>query len=817
MGAEDLEWLDRCRHSLRPRHLDLLLSVQHVHLTRTQGRASGHYGVAWDSWTPASQLTGRILNAPHRYDRLVPPAWSCRVCGNLYLLPARCCGREAVEQPLLFYWTILSPYHPAHTEFSLVMLTRNGLPLTQRAVGSILARIPVEQRRDVELIFVDGYSTDGTVEYIRELAKTHPVKLILTHPKEPFVFSRACNRGAHAARGKYLLLLNNDIELRSEEPWGPLRAAFRDPRVGIVGASTFWHPSQRDAEWSAGLLPADAPPYLYVKQPLTGEFWGARREVYWELGGMDETFTGYGHDELDLEYRAQLAHYQLALARVRVHHELHGTFGPIVGSKAMHEMGQENRELFVRKHRQTIHTAGTQVEPFAGHPLPRLSLVMTTRDDGSRLRETLTRAVQDPRCHDGTLQLVVVDNGSTDDTALLLEQYRLRLPRCLSVISVPEPAARDRARQIGQARCIGMAMQSLSPGGWPAIPGPAFERPRAPTAGERRAPAPNRAVPGPAGAGRSAGPGARQTGTAARLRAGPLAQGSAPRPHVFAHSSGAVSVGATAPGSGGFDYPVTRFGSTEHFNVYYQTVLGAAGQRIADGVLRTCERDYCQLADWFGGITPPGLPFNLILVGLSPGRDGTGGAYHHTCAAVDLYEDVRTTPYLDVDLTRMLVVAELVEVFEAAQGQGWDCGASHGEGLSRVLATALYPGELSGYATAAHWLDSAERPDYVNRTAPTDRDPVSNGCAVLFLNWLHDGLGLDWDQIVQAAAPTLAQTCTRLTGRADGWMRFRAAIVDLFPPGSPSGLATDNPFQFAPLPLTARRTSPQPQRDWRRP
>ncbi len=80
--------------------------------------------------------------------------------------------------------------------------------------------------------------------------------------------------------------------------------------------------------------------------------------------------------------------------------------------------------------------------------------------------------------------------------------------------------------------------------------------------------------------------------------------------------------------------------------------------------------------------------------------------------------------------------AEIVEVFSAAQGGDWDCGASNGEGLSRVLATELYPAELDGYTTAADWLDGG-RPDDVNQTNPTDQDAVSNGCAVLFLNYMR--------------------------------------------------------------------------------
>ena len=265
--------------------------------------------------------------------------------------------------------------------------------------------------------------------------------------------------------------------------------------------------------------------------------------------------------------------------------------------------------------------------------------------------------------------------------------------------------------------------------------------------------------------------------------------------HVFAitHAGHRTSLG----GKTGFDYPVVQEGQTAHFVVYADPSLGADGKSCADGELANCENDYAQTSAWFGGIDSPTLPLNIILAALDPSGQGGGGAYHYGCSAVDLYCDVKNVPTLDIDYTRMLMVAELVEVFEAAQGVGWDCGASNGEGLSRVLATALYPAELNGYTTAAAWLDTPDRPDWVNNTNSTDQDSVSNGCAVLFLNYLNTQLGYGWDQIVQAGAPTLAQTHTNLTGQPDGWTQFRQQLDNNFPLGTPSGVTTDDPY---PLP-----------------
>ena len=225
-------------------------------------------------------------------------------------------------------------------------------------------------------------------------------------------------------------------------------------------------------------------------------------------------------------------------------------------------------------------------------------------------------------------------------------------------------------------------------------------------------------------------------------------------------------------------------GKTEHFSVYLDPALGADGTQDAEGVLGKCEGDYATVAGYFGGLAAG--PFNVILFA------NPGGAYHQTCAATDLFCDARTSP-ADGDYSEFLNVAEFVEVFEALQAGGWDCGMSNGEGLSRVLATDAYPKELDGFATAPSWLDSS-RPNFVDRNENSDTNTPANGCSVLFLNWMRFQLNFTWQQITEGAAPTLAQTYSKLTGKNDGFRQFASLIDSRFPKGKPSGLLTDNPF-----------------------
>ena len=256
--------------------------------------------------------------------------------------------------------------------------------------------------------------------------------------------------------------------------------------------------------------------------------------------------------------------------------------------------------------------------------------------------------------------------------------------------------------------------------------------------------------------------------------------------HVLEHPATVIPEAApTADAATGFDYPAVLRGSTPHFNVYYDPSLGSDGATIADGVLVSCENEYAKLQTYFTGVAP--ASFNIILAA------GIGGAYHYGCGATDLYCDAQTGPP-NIDHSRMLVVAEEVEVFSAQQGAGWNCGASNGEGLSRVLATLMYPAQLDGFNSAASWLDTSDRPDFVDTNDPTDRNYVSIGCSVLFLNWLRYELKYGWEAIVGAGASTLSGTYTKLTGQSDGWTRFSTQLAARYPVGTPSGLADDNSF-----------------------
>ena len=116
---------------------------------------------------------------------------------------------------------------------SIVILTFNQLEFTQKCVQSIQRHTPEKQ----ELIFVDNGSTDGTKKWLRKEIRGNPNYRLIAN-KTNLGFAKGCNQGIAAARGEYLLLLNNDVVATPNWLSGMRGCLNRNPNIGIVGPMT---------------------------------------------------------------------------------------------------------------------------------------------------------------------------------------------------------------------------------------------------------------------------------------------------------------------------------------------------------------------------------------------------------------------------------------------------------------------------------------------------------------------------------------------------------------------------------------------------
>lgn len=90
---------------------------------------------------------------------------------------------------------------------SIVSGTYNRLPLLQKMITSARASIPVGVGH--EFVIVDGGSTDGSLEWLRE----QPDVNLIEHGALLGIKKAFCD-GAKAARGRYVMMANDDIEFR---------------------------------------------------------------------------------------------------------------------------------------------------------------------------------------------------------------------------------------------------------------------------------------------------------------------------------------------------------------------------------------------------------------------------------------------------------------------------------------------------------------------------------------------------------------------------------------------------------------------------
>ncbi len=217
---------------------------------------------------------------------------------------------------------------------SVVVVNLNGCSHLAPCFSSLLKQEYPPDR--LELILVDNGSRDGSLELMAEQFPT--VRVIATG--ENIGFAPAVNRGAAAATGRYLALINNDAY--ADPRWIPTMVAAleanREQGVVCVGARLLdWYGQRIDFVAGgvnlAGMgnqffhgLPVDA---VRVEQGeilfACGGAMLVDRAVFLDVGGFDDDFFMYFED-VDFGWRLWVRGYRVLLVPdAVVHHRQHAT------------------------------------------------------------------------------------------------------------------------------------------------------------------------------------------------------------------------------------------------------------------------------------------------------------------------------------------------------------------------------------------------------------------------------------------------------------------------------------------------------------
>lgn len=207
---------------------------------------------------------------------------------------------------------------PKYTDIdvSIVIPVFNHYRTTMSCLQSVLAHTT-----DVnyEVIIADDLSTDLTSTIEKRIDN-----IVVVRGDENLGFLRNCNRAVSVARGKYIVLLNNDTNV--QEAWlKPLiRTIEQDPHVGMVGPKLLFE--NGNLQEAGGIVWNDAsgwnygrgqdpelPEFNYLRETdyISGACILLQRRLWEKLGGFDETFCPAYYEDTDLAFQIRQLGYKV--------------------------------------------------------------------------------------------------------------------------------------------------------------------------------------------------------------------------------------------------------------------------------------------------------------------------------------------------------------------------------------------------------------------------------------------------------------------------------------------------------------------------
>ena len=318
---------------------------------------------------------------------------------------------------------------------SIIVPCWNQLEFTRQCLAALRRHTTVSW----ELIVVDNGSTDGTGDYLEGWRDAATIPATVLRNSENRGFPAACNQGIQAAKGRYLVLLNNDAVPTSD--WLDQLVALleSDPGIGMVGPMTNYAAppqlvepvSYDDLEGMhrfASRWRAEHRGQWFEVPKLSGFCLVAKRTAIDAVGTLDERFGLRFFDD-DLALRMRKAGFRMAVAHdLFVHHFGSRTFaGAGIDAPRLLE---ENAAKFAAKWgdqapvgRVVGLSAWAEGRSGVADPAsrPKVSLTMIVRNEEHNLPACLesVRGVFD--------EVVVVDTGSTDHTVEIARSFGARV------------------------------------------------------------------------------------------------------------------------------------------------------------------------------------------------------------------------------------------------------------------------------------------------------------------------------------------------------------------------------------------------------
>lgn len=237
---------------------------------------------------------------------------------------------------------------------SIVIPVYNQFVYTYNCLRSIL-----NHTKDVayEVIVAD----DGSNDYVSEIEKILS-NVTVIHNENNLKFLLNCNNAVTYAKGKYILLLNNDTQVQPEWLQVMIDLAEADETIGVVGSKLVYPEGylqeaggilwKDGSAWNYGhLKDPDDPEYNYVKEVdyVSGASIMIRKELWTKLGGFDERFAPAYYEDTDLAFSVRQQGYKVVYQPKSIVVHFEGISNGTDVSSGLKAYQATNQQKFFRK------------------------------------------------------------------------------------------------------------------------------------------------------------------------------------------------------------------------------------------------------------------------------------------------------------------------------------------------------------------------------------------------------------------------------------------------------------------------------------
>lgn len=206
---------------------------------------------------------------------------------------------------------------------SIIIPNKDNPELLKRCVSSIVSK---SGSMRFEILIVDNNSTNQKLfKLYDQIGRTHSF-VSLHYYNKPFNFASINNYAASRAKGEFLVFLNNDTQVLSDDWLNKLVQLSQFPEIGSVGAKLLF-PNGTVQHGGISLLDRQIAGHAWISQPeSSAQYWNflntihevtavtaaclcVEKKKFMEIGGFDEKWVPNGWGDVDFGLKLRDAGY----------------------------------------------------------------------------------------------------------------------------------------------------------------------------------------------------------------------------------------------------------------------------------------------------------------------------------------------------------------------------------------------------------------------------------------------------------------------------------------------------------------------------